>query len=186
MPSFPDLAEPLCDGVAALRLASERDIPEILIAYQDDPGLHALMGEERPPSAAELGRLAERMDADRTAGRGLTLTILEPGSDACRGQLHVEQVDWGNRRAELGIWLAPQLRGRGMGRRALRLAGAWLLRGCGFERLQTLSEAGNQAMIAAARAAGFVEEGVLRGYMRRGARRIDTIILSLLLGDLET
>ena len=43
------------------------------------------------------------------------------------GQIRVEAVDWDHARAELTIWLAPQARGRGLGRNALRLAGEWLL-----------------------------------------------------------
>ena len=70
--------EPLTDGVVALRPAAERDIPEILIAYQDDPELHLRLGEERPPSGAELGRLAERAASGPRRRARVTLTILEP------------------------------------------------------------------------------------------------------------
>ena len=107
-----------------LRDYAERDIPEILIAHQDDPRMHLLTGEDRPPSGAELGRAAEREPLERAAGERATLTILEPGSDACRGQIRVYPVDWDQSRAEVGIWLAPQIRGHGLGRSALTLAGA--------------------------------------------------------------
>ena len=36
MASFPDLQVPLSDGGVSVRMSAERDIPEILIAYQDD------------------------------------------------------------------------------------------------------------------------------------------------------
>ena len=65
---------------------AERDIPEVLIAYQDDRELHLRMGVERPPSGAELGRLAERAEIDRAAGRAVTLTIIGRGSDVCLGR----------------------------------------------------------------------------------------------------
>ena len=42
MSSFPRLTSPLTDGSVVLRDYVERDIPEILIAYQDDPLLHVL------------------------------------------------------------------------------------------------------------------------------------------------
>ena len=61
-------AEPLGGRAVALRDYAERDIPEILIAHQDDPRLYVLAGEDRPPSGAELGRAAEREAAER-AGR---------------------------------------------------------------------------------------------------------------------
>lgn len=186
MPSFPDLHEPLGDGTVALRLAAERDIPEILIAYQDDPQLHLRIGEARPPSGAELGRLAERGDADRAAGRQVTLAVMEPGSDVCIGQVHVRGVDWEGGRAELGIWVAPKIRSRGMGRAALRLVGQWLLQDRRLQRLQLLTEPDNEPLIRAAQAAGFVHEGVLRGYRRQGGARVDAAVLSLVQRDLES
>jgi RimJ/RimL family protein N-acetyltransferase len=185
MPRIPEPTESLRDERVALRLSAERDIPEILIAYQDDPQLHVHMGEQRPPSGAELGRREERAAAERAAGTHVTLTILEPGLDICRGQIYVHHVDWDNQRAELGMWLAPQVRGRGLASRSLRLAGSWLLRTCGFERVQVVAEPGNEPMIRAARAAGFQDEGVLRGYLRERGTRIDVAIMSLLPSDLD-
>jgi [ribosomal protein S5]-alanine N-acetyltransferase len=185
MPRIPAPTEPLGDERVALRLSAERDIPEILIAYEDDPQLHVNMGEDRPPSGAELGRREERAATERVAGSHVTLTILEPGSDVCRGQIYVHHVDWDNGRAELGMWLAPQIRGRRLAGPALALASAWLIRACGLQRLQIVTEPGNEPMIRAARAAGFRDEGILRGYMRERGRRVDVAIMSLLPGDLD-
>jgi RimJ/RimL family protein N-acetyltransferase len=184
MSSFPKLAEPLTDGSVVVRLAAERDIPEVLLAYQDDPELHVRMGEERAPSGAELGRRAEHADADRVSGSRLALTIAEPDDDTCRGQIYVHHLDWENARAELGIWVAPASRGRGLASGALRLTATWLLRDCGLERVQVLTETDNERMLAAARAAGFSFEGVLRGYLRERGARIDAAALSLVRGDL--
>jgi [ribosomal protein S5]-alanine N-acetyltransferase len=184
MSSFPRLADPLIDGGVALRDYEERDIPEILIAYQDDPRLHLLNREDRPPSGAELGSRAEREVSARGAGERATLTVLEPGDDTCRGQIRVENVDWDHRRAELTIWLAPQVRGRGLGRGTLRLAGGWLLETCGLARLEMLAEPENLAAIRAAQAAGFIREGVLREYQRKRGKGIDMVVMSLIPADL--
>jgi ribosomal-protein-alanine N-acetyltransferase len=185
MHRFPHLEAPLDDGVVLVRDAAERDIPEVLIAYEDDPELHLRLGEERPPSGAQLGRLAETETADRAAGVRAALTILDPGSDVCRGQIYVHHVDWDHARAEVGIWLDPRARGRGLGRRALRLASAWLLAECAIERIQLLTDPGNEPMLRAAAGAGYVQEGVLTGYLRKRGRRVDAAILSLLPEDLK-
>jgi RimJ/RimL family protein N-acetyltransferase len=184
VPGFPELKAPLTNGVVVVRLGAERDIPEILIAYQDDRELHLRMDMERPPSGAELGRLAERADGDRAAGRGLAFTLLEPGSDTCRGQIYVHDVDWDNDRADLGVWVAPGFRGRGLARGALTMVAHWLLRECPLERVQVLTEPDNEAMIRCARAAGFSYEGILRGYARLLGARVDFAVLSMVRGDL--
>ena len=184
MSPFPRLTDPLTGGGVALRDYKERDIPEILIAYQDDPRLHERNREDRPPTGAELGSRAEREAGARAAGERVTLTVIEPGEDTCRGQIRVENVDWDHRRAELTVWLAPQLRSRHLGRTALRLAGEWLLGTCGLARLELLAEPENLPAIRAAEAAGFVREGVLREYQRKRGEGIDMVIMSLVPADL--
>jgi RimJ/RimL family protein N-acetyltransferase len=185
MPSFPELEQPLSDSVATVRAAAERDIPEVLIAYQDDPDLHLRLAQARPPSGAELGRRAEQAEANRALGRELTLTIVETPDDTCRGQIHVQQVDWDSSRADLTIWVAPDRRGRQLGTRALSLTAPWLLRDCGLERVQVLTEPDNAAMIRSAQSAGFTNEGVLRGYTRVRGRRVDNVVLSMVTRDLR-
>jgi RimJ/RimL family protein N-acetyltransferase len=184
--AFPDLSAPLRSAGAELRFSAERDIPEILIAHQDDPQLYLRLGLERPPSGAELGRRSETDAALRHAGEAVRFTILSPGSDVCQGQLDVHRVDWDDGRAEAGIWVAPQVRGRGLAAAALRLAGAWLFDVLGLARLELLTEPDNAPMIAAARRAGLTEEGVLRAYLRERGRRVDVTVLSLLPADLHS
>jgi RimJ/RimL family protein N-acetyltransferase len=186
MPSFPTLPQPLIDGAICVRLAAERDIPEVLIAYQDDRELHRRLGEERPPTGAELGRRAEHAEADRVAGRRLTMTIVECVDDTCVGQLDVDHVDWDHLGAELGVWVSPQRRGGGLGSRALGVAARWLILECGFQRVAVLTEPDNEPMIRAAERAGFTREGVLRGYRRRQGRRIDAFVMSLVRRDLRS
>lgn len=196
MPSFPDLQVPLTDGTVSLRMAAERDIPEVLLAYQDDPQLHFLMGVPRPPSGAELGRRAERAEDDRLAGRGISLTILQGDDDTCIGQIDVHRVDWEHARAELGVWVAPRHRRRRVAARGLALAGPWLLTEAGLERVELITRSDNQAMISAGQAGGFRNEGVLRGFYRafkglppgsavRRDGRVDMAVLSLVGRDLQ-
>jgi RimJ/RimL family protein N-acetyltransferase len=185
MPSIPALHEPLVDAAVQIRDAAERDIPEVLIAYQDDPQLHLRLGERRPPSGAELGRRADAEDDDRAAGLRAHLTIVQPGHDVCQGQIRLHDVDWDHRRGSLSIWLAPQARGKGLASAALRLAAPWLLRSTQLLRLQVIADPANTPMVRAAQAAGFVPEGVLRGYHRERDRRVDAAVLSLLPTDLS-
>jgi RimJ/RimL family protein N-acetyltransferase len=183
MPAIPELLEPLSDGHASLRPAAERDIPEVLIAHQEDPRLAAALGLERPPSGAQLGRAMEEQAARRETGAGVTLTILEPGSDDCRGQIEADRFDWEHAHANLGIWIAPDARGQGLGRRALALAAGWLTDACGLVRVQLMAPADNQAAIGAALGAGFTREGVLRAHAPGPGGRVDLTALSWIATD---
>ncbi|HWF51053.1 MAG TPA: GNAT family protein [Solirubrobacteraceae bacterium] len=178
MPAIPALVEPLSDGHVSLRLAGERDIPEVLIAHQEDPRLAAALGLDRPPSGAQLGRAMEEEAARREIGAGVTLTILAPGSDDCRGQIEADSFDWEHAHANLGIWIAPDVRGQGLGRRALALAAAWLTGAGGLVRVQLMAPADNEAAIRAALGAGFTREGVLRAHARARGGRVDLTALS--------
>jgi ribosomal-protein-alanine N-acetyltransferase len=154
MPMLPEPDQLLSGERVALRRFAERDIPEILIAYQDDPELHARLGERRPPSGAELGRRAERAEEDRRRGRRLTLTVVPAGGERCVGQLGVHTLDWERGRAELALWIAPGVRRRGYGAEALRLGAGWLLARTSLERLQIRIAPDNVAMQRTALAAG--------------------------------
>jgi RimJ/RimL family protein N-acetyltransferase len=189
MPAFPEPPPTLADDRVALRLAAERDIPEILIAHQDDPQLARRLGLDRPPSGAELGRRAEAAADERARGGSLWLTVLAAHdggfADECRGQIDVREVEADHRRASLEIWIAPRDRGAGLGRAALALAGRWLLTDGGLARVQLLAEPANEPLRRAALAAGFVAEGVLRGHrLGRDGRRADAEVLSLVAADL--
>ena len=188
MAVFPDLVAPLADDRVALRFAAERDIPEILIAHQDDPALHRRLGMGRAPSGAELGRRVEESAAERAAGTEAWLTILRRDgdgfSDQCRGQVDVRDVDADDRRAQLEIWIAPRDRGHGVAGAALALVGRWLLADCGLERVALLVAPANATMLRAAETAGFSPEGVLRGYLRDRSGRVDVTVLSLVTADL--
>jgi RimJ/RimL family protein N-acetyltransferase len=61
---------------------------------------------------------------------------------------------------------------------------SWLLREASLERIQLRTETGNERILAAARAAGFQDEGVLHGYVRERGERVDNAVLSLVHRDL--
>jgi RimJ/RimL family protein N-acetyltransferase len=185
MPSFPPLDAPLANDRAQLRFEAERDIPEVLIAHQEDPELFIRLGLERPPSAADLGRRIEEAEQRRADGNGVRFTILRPDEDVCCGQADVHRVDWDHLRAEAGIWVTIEQRGQGLASAALRLIGRWLFEECRLQRLELFTKPDNLAMLAAAQRAGLTEEGVLRAYVRERGERLDVAVLSMLPTDLR-
>ncbi len=186
MPSFPRFPAPLSGDGVQLRLTAERDIPEILIAHQDDPELAGQLRMPRPPSGAELGRRTELADTERALGARLWLTILAPGSDVCLGQIDVHEAELHYGRADVNLWVAPRQRRQGLGSAALGLAGRWLIEQAELSRVQLFIDPANAPMLAAAATAGFQREGRLCGYWRERGGRRDAEAWSLVRPDLAT
>jgi RimJ/RimL family protein N-acetyltransferase len=159
MPSIPLLEGRLGDEVVELRAIADWDIPEVLIAYQDDHEMFHRLGLDRPPTGAKLGSEVENYAGELAAGRRVSLTIVEPGRNDCRGRVDAHAFDWQSGDAELGVWVAPDYRGRGFARHALVLFSAWLFQAVGLRTAQLITGADNESLLAAAAAAGFAETG---------------------------
>ncbi len=136
MPAIPEPPERVVGALVELRAISEWDIPEVLIAHQDDPELHRRLGMDRPPTGAQLGREVEQAQARRLSGERLSFSIVEPEGRDCRGRVDVDRIDWENAGARVWAWVDPRLRGRGCEREAADLACEWLRAGCGLRELE--------------------------------------------------
>jgi RimJ/RimL family protein N-acetyltransferase len=139
MPAIPEPPSRLRDELIELRAIAEWDIPDVLIAHQDDPSLHLALGQERAPTGAQLGSEVERSEALRLAGERISLTLVEPGRNDCRGRIDVFGFDWERREAQATVWVAPDHRGRGFAAHALALAIGWLQRDVGLDHVAVVA-----------------------------------------------
>jgi RimJ/RimL family protein N-acetyltransferase len=171
------LPEAPSDGVVRLRALRPGDAAAYVGAFAADPDLARLRGLARAPDeAAFLTGLAPGDDFAE-------LAICEAGGDALLGSVIVHSVDWRHRRGELGYWLVPAARGRGLATRAVRLALAWMFEDLGLERAEIATTPDNAPSLALARRLGFAEEGQLRGRDVEEWRRVDVVVLGLLRAD---
>jgi len=73
--------------------------------------------------------------------------------------------------AEIGYWMSPEGRGRGLMTRAVRLLSAWGVDELGLTRISWYAVVGNEPSRRVAEACGYQVEGLLRrGEQRRGER----------------
>jgi len=135
MPSIPEPPERFGDDHVELRAIAGWDIPEVLIAHQDDRDLHKRLDLQKPPSGAQLGLEVEQAQQARAAGESIRFTIVAPGRNDCRGRVEVDAFDWETGSAVMRVWVAPQLRGRGYEQRAAGLAAKWLFDTAGLRSL---------------------------------------------------
>jgi RimJ/RimL family protein N-acetyltransferase len=135
-----------------------------LAAAWADPAVAAA----NPPPAArtEADALAWiRGDADRrAAGVALDLVVAAAGDDAVLGEVGLRNPDPAARRAEVGWWIAPDHRGRGLAAVAVGLVAGWALGPPSrLRQVWARIDPANAASAAVARRAGFTRLGTAAG-----------------------
>ncbi len=138
-----------------------------------------------PFTEAHIRAAYERDEQDRLSGDALNVAIADAGKPGrVLGAMSVYDVNASEQRAAIGYWLAPWARGQGLATRSLRLLAGWTFAHLGVQRLELTCAPDNVASARVAERSGFVREGVMRSHLRfKGARR-DTVLFSLLPGEL--
>jgi RimJ/RimL family protein N-acetyltransferase len=173
---------PLTDGEILLRTWEQRDLPAVAAACQD-PEIPRWTVVPHNYTERHARDFISSTAGDIAAGRELAMAIVDTG-DRVLGALGMSNFDWSDMKSEIGYWMAPEARRRGVGARATRMLAEWALTTLGLERLELLAHPGNEASQRLAERAGFTREGVMRKYRRRHGVREDLVMYSLLAEDL--
>lgn len=83
----------------------------------------------------------------------------------------------------IGVWIAPEHRGKGHGAAAQRQLADYLFANSYYQRVEAGTEAGNIGEQRALEKAGFTREGVLRSACRRDGEWRDMVVYSKLRGE---
>lgn len=165
------------------------DAPACWSACQD-PEIHRWIPLPRPYTRAlALDWCGGGAEARRRAGGastfGMHLTSAGPDASEVGTFAGCISLSHPNRRdgiVEIGYWVAPGLRRRGIARRAVT-ALTMLAFESGFARVELRIAPANHASLAVARACGFVAEGTLRSAGVVHGGRTDLVVHSRLIGD---
>ncbi|QKW12371.1 GNAT family N-acetyltransferase [Verrucosispora sp. NA02020] len=156
------------------------DVPDIVAGCADPLVQRYLDGLPRPYTEAD-GRwwVAEGAPAAFAAG-GAAYAVADPGDDRLLGTVGLSHAVPQRAQAEIGYWVAPWARGRGVATAATR-ALAQRAFATGTARLELVTHVENTASQRVALAAGFQPEGVRRsgGPVRGGGRRDLTVWVRL-------
>lgn len=181
--SMPD--PPLFDGVVTLRPWGEDGDVEAITASCNDRAIAEFL--EMIPSPYTEADAREYILGTRQGwaeGTSSNFAVVLDGRAV--GSIGIRWLDPEQGVAEVGYWVSPDARGRGVCTRAVRLVSRWALEEGRTERLQLRADEQNLASRKVAENAGFTEEGTLRSsrYNLRLGRRIDFVMYSLLPGEL--
>ena len=176
---------PLRDGVVELRpWGEDGDVEAITAACNDRAIAEFLDVIPFPYTEADAREFIARTREGWSNGTTSTFAVVVEGKAV--GSIGVSWKRPDDGVAEVGYWVAPEARGRGVGTRALKLAARWVFGRQGMERLQLRADERNPASRRVAEKAGFTQEGILRSshYNPRLDRRVDFVMYSLLRAEL--
>ncbi|WP_426247380.1 GNAT family N-acetyltransferase [Nocardioides sp. LHG3406-4] len=90
----------------------------------------------------------------------------DDGPGRLLGSVSLQEIDVEGGDAEIGYWLAPWARGRGVATRSVLAATSWAYSALGLHRVYLYHSVENTASCAVAGRAGFLLEGTLRQSFR--------------------
>ncbi|TDC72899.1 GNAT family N-acetyltransferase [Micromonospora sp. KC606] len=153
-----------------LRPFRSADAEDLAAACADPLTQHFVHGMPSPYTEADARWwITEGAPSVRATG-GAAYAVADAATDRLVGGAGMSQVVPGRRQAEVGYWVAPWARRRGVATAATRALAAYAFRS-GLARLELLAHAENPGSQRVALAAGFRHEGVRRaaGRSRDGA-----------------
>jgi RimJ/RimL family protein N-acetyltransferase len=158
-----------------LRAMQLSDADDVATACADPETQHFLPHLPSPYTHEDaLWWITQGAPAAWAAG-GAAYAVVDPATDRLLGGVGLGQVSAERLQGEIGYWVAPWARRRGVATAAATALAAWAFaRGAG--RLELLTAWENLPSQRVAMAAGFRREGVRRaGMVRRGGGRYDVI-----------
>jgi len=171
---------PLGDGDFLRPISGEH--AEACFTSCQDPEIHRWLPLPQPYTRALAEEWCTReAEKFREAGLGIHFAICE--GDSMVGCISFKNVRWREDVVEIGYWLDPRARGRGLATRAVTaLVGVAF--DAGFHRVELRIAEGNDLSLGVAQRAGFVYEGTLRtaGIIHGG--RVDLRVFSFVKSDL--
>ena len=175
---------PLEDGPARLRFLEDRDVPVFTRALQDPTVSVNAYGGHLPANGDVVARYVTGFRDKAAAGEGILLSIAGAEDDEMAGLAMLFGINERNLDAEIGFWLAPWARGRGVGTTGVRLICRWAFESCGLERVHANTSPENEPTRRLLDRAGFHFDGTLRGAARLASGpREDLVTYSLLHTD---
>ena len=172
MPAVPFLKNSLPVDELLVRELTIDDVAFVALAFLPDRTESELYGHtlDELPILRESGFLTPFVIVDG-GGEGRIL-----------GGLTLTRYDPARARVELGYWLFPEARGRGIATRVVRAVADEAFAN-GIARLEAVARPENSASIRVLERAGFRREGTLRSLLPHGDGRADAQIYSLLPDD---
>ena len=152
-----------------------------LYRWENDTALWVVSDTAAPYSREALWHYLKEYTGDIYAQRQLRLMVTLTADGTPVGTVDFLNFDPLNNRAELGLFIADDFRGKGLGRQALDLLTAYARDHIGMRQIYVFIALDNEVCLHLFEDYGFSRAGVLQSWVKRGTIYRDVALLQLIL-----
>ena len=170
----------LSNDIVTLRALEPTDL-DTLYRWENDTALWAVSDTVAPYSREALWHYLENYTGDIYCQRQLRLMITLTADGTPAGTIDFLNFDPLNNRAELGLFVAVEHRGKGVGRQALELLTDYAREHLGLRQLYVFIALDNKVCLKLFEDYGYHLSGVLQSWVKRGTSYRDVALLQMIL-----
>jgi diamine N-acetyltransferase len=170
----------LSNPIVTLRAIEPTDL-DLLYRWENDTDLWTVTDTLAPYSRQMLWQYLESYTGDIYASQQVRFVVTLTATGEAVGLLDLMNFDPLNNRAELGLYIAAEHRGKGYGRHALHLIEGYAAGHIGMKQIYVKILATSTDCLALFRSEGYREVGTLNAWVKRGTTYHDAILLQHLL-----
>ena len=174
------MSQLLSNDIITLRALEPTDL-DMLYKWENDTALWVVSDTIAPYSRKALWQYLQENTGDIYAQRQLRLIITLTNDGTAVGTVDFLNFDPLNNRAELGLFIVKEMRGKGLGRKALEAITAYARDHIGLKQLYVYISTDNSVCLHLFEQFGYLHVGVIQSWVKRGHNYQDVTLLQMLL-----
>lgn len=173
------MSQLLSNETVTLRALEPTDL-DTLYRWENDTALWTVSDTAAPYSREALWHYLQQYTGDIYAQRQLRLMITLTSDGTPVGTVDFLNFDPLNNRAELGLFIANEWRGKGLGRQALERLTAYARDHIGLRQLYVFIALDNEVCLNLFEDFGYSRSGILKSWVKRGNTYRDVALLQMI------
>lgn len=169
----------LNDGTIMLRALEPTDL-DTLYRWENDTTLWVVSDTVAPYSREALWHYLQEYTGDIYAQRQLRLMIALTRNGTPVGTVDFLNFDPLNNRAELGLFIASEYRGKGFGLQALRLITTYAREHIGLRQIYVFIAVDNAVCLKLFDEFSYQRVGTLHSWVKRGSSYHDVVLMQMI------
>lgn len=162
-----------------LRALEPTDL-DILYKWENDARLWLVTDTMAPFSRQMLWQYLQDYNGDIYQSKELRLMACDAVNGAPIGTVDFYNFSPLNNHAELGLFIAPEWRGQGIGRQTLELLCDYASNHIGLRQIYVYITVDNEACLSLFDDYGFCRVGTLKNWVKRGNAYTDVVLMQLI------